>query len=660
MKGPRPIGDANKPRRIAGVSAPPGWLHRVCFEEGVEALLLFDIETRAVVDANKTAERLTGYSREELLDLRLDDLHPRSSREKAIRYFRKIARQGSYTYDDLSLETKDQTGIPVEVKGARIGFVGGRIVQIIFRDISKERLLQQEVLFHSLKLTVLNSLSSAISSSLELTEILSDSLAAVMEASGGLYGEMFLWLEDRKAFKIISYQGSKDLAALRALPALPSKPAASQGTTLSPESCPLATQALRGQPVLLDGLEGDPRLAKLLSDCDGIGAVAAVPLRSKNRVLGVMQLVISAHQLFPTFDFDFFTSIGNQIGMAAEHALLFQRTSAQTKQITALNNIARIISSSLQIEEVFDSFAAEMAKLVSFDRLSVAILDESGSYLRIFASGSRVDSGWGMESIIPVVGTGPGWVALNERHFIHTDTSKRQQFIEDEIFYEDGIRSYIILPLESRGKVVGTFGLGSRRAGSYSKRDLPLLGQLSKQISVAIENVKLYEQTKENSILDDVSSLFNFRYFHQALDRELKLVARHRSRLSLIFLDLDRFKLINDTHGHLRGSRVLRAVGFLLRAAVRETDIAARYGGDEFVVILPDTDLALAKRLGERIRKIICHHIFLRDEGLNERLGASIGVATYPSEAHTKEELIQLADERMYRDKKKNRDLGRH
>ncbi len=655
MKGPRPIGDSNKARRVAGVSAPPGWLHRVCFEEGVEALLLFDIETRAVIDANKTAERLTGYNREELLDLRLDDLHPRSSREKAISYLRKMAKQGSYAYDDLSLETKDQNRIPVEVKGALIGFGGNQIVQATFRDISKERLLQQEVLFHNLKLTVLNSLSSAISNSLELREILSDSLAAVMEASGGLYGEMLLWLEDREAFKIISNQGSEGVPDLRGRGNTPASP----GTTLTPESCPLATQALGGQPVLLDGLDGDPRLAKLLAGCDGIGAVAAVPLRSKNRVLGVMHLVISTHQLVPTFDFDFFTSIGNQIGIAVEHALLFQRSAAQTKQITVLNNIGRIISSSLQIEEVFDSFASEMAKLIPFDRLSVAILDESGSYLRIFASGSRVDSGWGMESIIPVVGTGPGWVVLNERHFIHTDTRERQQFIEDEIFYEDGIRSYIILPLESRGKVVGTFGLGSRRAGTYSKRDLTLLSQLSKQISVAVENVKLYQQTKENSILDDVSSLFNFRYFHQALDREIKLVARHRSRLSLIFIDLDRFKLINDTHGHLRGSRVLRAVGFLLRAAVRETDIAARYGGDEFVVILPDTDLALAKRLGERIRKIICHHIFLRDEGLNERLGASIGVATYPSEAHTKEELIQLADERMYRDKKKNRDLGR-
>ena len=110
---------------------------------------------------------------------------------------------------------------------------------------------------------------------------------------------------------------------------------------------PRAAEALRGQPVLLDGLEGDPRLAKPLSDCDGIGAIAAVPLRSKNRVLGVMHLVIGAQQLFPTFDFDFFTSIGNQIGMAVEHALLFQRSAAQTKQITVLNNIARVISSSL-------------------------------------------------------------------------------------------------------------------------------------------------------------------------------------------------------------------------------------------------------------------------------------------------------------------------
>jgi diguanylate cyclase (GGDEF)-like protein len=296
-----------------------------------------------------------------------------------------------------------------------------------------------------------------------------------------------------------------------------------------------------------------------------------------------------------------------------------------------------------------------MEKLIAFDRLSVAFLDETGSYLRIFASGSRTDSGWGMESLVPLIGTGPGWVVLNEKHFIHPDTNSQPRFIEDQFLYEDGIRSYILLPLESRRRVVGTFGLGAREANAFSDKDLPLLAQLSKQISVAIENVKLYEKTRETSILDDVSSLFNFRYFHQALERELKLTARHKSRLSLLFIDLDNFKQVNDTHGHLRGSKVLREVGFLLRAAIRETDIAARYGGDEFVVILPDTDKGAAKRLGERMRQLILRSSFLKEEGIGARLGASIGIATFPTEAPTKDELIHIADERMYEDKENNR-----
>lgn len=619
------------------------WEYRAAFERASVATFLFDATNRLCLDANKAAELLTGFDRSQLLDRRIEDLHPRASRQRAIENFQRFNDKNGFSYDDLPIDTADEESVPVEVRGHVIGFDERKTVLVYFRDISEERLLQREVLFQNHKLTALNSLTSALSKSPELSEILTSSLNVIMEASGSVYGDVLVYEQDSRAFRLATYRGETSF-----------EPAE---TVLPLDACELASRVLEtGEPILLESLDQEPRLYELLPHDGGVGAVAAVPLRSKNHVLGVMHLAIARQQLFTTFDFDLFRTIGVQIGIAAENAVLFQRTARQAKQIKVLNNIARIISSSLQIEEVFDAFASEMEKLINFDRLSVAFLDASGSYLRIFASGSRTDSGWGMESLVPVVGTGPGWVVLNETHFIHPDTKAHQRFIEDQFLYEDGIRSYILLPLDSRGHVAGTFGLGSREKHAFSEKDLPLLTQLSKQISVAIENVKLYQQTKETSILDDVSSLFNFRYFHQALERELKLVARHKSRLSLLFIDLDKFKQINDTHGHLRGSKVLREVGFLLRAAIRETDIAARYGGDEFVVILPDTDYPQAKRLGERMRQLILRTTFLKEEGINARLGASIGLATFPTEAPSKDELIHLADERMYRDKERNRE----
>ena len=149
---------------------------------------------------------------------------------------------------------------------------------------------------------------------------------------------------------------------------------------------------------------------------------------------------------------------------------------------------------------------------------------------------------------------------------------------------EEGLRSYVLFPLSSRERAIGVLALGSTQDGAFDEGTLARLQPLADAVALAFENVRLFQKTRELSITDEVTPLHNFRYFHQALDRELKLVNRYGSTLSLLFVDLDRFKPINDQYGHLRGSRTLREVGFLIRAAVRETDIPARYGGDEFVV----------------------------------------------------------------------------
>jgi diguanylate cyclase (GGDEF)-like protein len=250
-----------------------------------------------------------------------------------------------------------------------------------------------------------------------------------------------------------------------------------------------------------------------------------------------------------------------------------------------------------------------------------------------------------------VVGSGPGFVALNNRAVLQRDLVHEHRFLEDMRLLEEGLRTYVLLPLSSRGQAIGVLAIGSAESGVFDDSTLARLQPLADAVALAFENVRLFQKTRQLSISDEITPLHNFRYFHQALDRELKLVDRYGSTLSLVFMDLDRFKPINDQYGHLRGSRTLREVGFLIRAAVRETDIPARYGGDEFVIVLPQTDGEPARVLADKLRSLIEEHTFLQEEGINARLGVSLGVATYPEEAKTKEELIRLADKRMYEDK---------
>lgn len=390
------------------------------------------------------------------------------------------------------------------------------------------------------------------------------------------------------------------------------------------------------------------RQRPLVVESPGGGWLAAAPLKTRERQLGVLTL----HDLSPESvapELELLEALGKQIGTGLENARLYAELRASSGRAQVLNRITTTLASSMDLKAAVPAFAREIAALTGFDRLVCAFVNDSGDYIEVV--GHPEDATWGLGSVIPVVGSGPGSVVLNSKCVLQRDLLHSHRFIEDMRLLEEGIRSYLLLPLNARGRNIGVLGLGSQQVGAYDESTLEGLQPLADAVALAFENVRLFQKTRELSITDEVTPLYNFRFFHQILDRELKLVDRYKSVLSLIFLDLDRFKPINDQYGHLRGSRTLREVGFLLRAAVRETDYPARYGGDEFVIILPQTDFAAAQALADKLRDLIGEHVFLQEEGINARIGCSLGVATYPFEARTKEALIRLADERMYADK---------
>ena len=174
--------------------------------------------------------------------------------------------------------------------------------------------------------------------------------------------------------------------------------------------------------------------------------------------------------------------------------------------------------------------------------------------------------------------------------------------------------------------------------------------------AVALDNALLLKRAEALSVTDDLTRLYNSRYLNQVLRRETKRASRSGRPLSLLFIDLDGFKAINDTHGHLFGSRALVEAAAVIRGSARETDVVARFGGDEFALVLPDTGGEGAFAVGERIRERIAAHTFLAGDGLDIRLTASVGVATLPDVAASADELVQAADAAMYqvKDRGKN------
>jgi len=213
--------------------------------------------------------------------------------------------------------------------------------------------------------------------------------------------------------------------------------------------------------------------------------------------------------------------------------------------------------------------------------------------------------------------------------------------------------SLLALPLRCRGRTTGVVVAAELGASEGTiqwtpGRQAPLRAMLEPP-AYALDHALRYQRAQELSVTDDLTQLYNSRYLNQVLRRETKRASRSGRPLSLLFLDLDGFKSINDRHGHLAGSRALVEAAEVVRASARETDVAARFGGDEFAIVLPDTGGEGAYAVGERIRERIAAHQFLAAEGLTIRLTTSVGVATLPDVAASAEELIRAADQAMYR-----------
>lgn len=249
-----------------------------------------------------------------------------------------------------------------------------------------------------------------------------------------------------------------------------------------------------------------------------------------------------------------------------------------------------------------------------------------------------------------------GWVARHREIVQIGDVAADPRVDREREWPGDPPASLLLIPLVSRGRVIGVAELAEPLIGPIRWREQGLLAAMLDPAAIALDNALLFRRLEERTVTDDLTHLYNARFMENYLRRETKRAQRFQRPVALLFIDLDGFKAVNDVHGHMAGSRTLVEVGEILRKNVREVDVVARWGGDEFAVVLPETGLEGAMAMAERICRRIQEGPYLEEAGLEINISASIGVAVWPENGRTAEALLASADAAMYqvKDRGKN------
>jgi diguanylate cyclase (GGDEF)-like protein/putative nucleotidyltransferase with HDIG domain len=366
------------------------------------------------------------------------------------------------------------------------------------------------------------------------------------------------------------------------------------------------------------------------------------PLISRGNLIAILALGKKESGKYSVEDVDLVETVATQVAASLEKEYLQEQLRKRDQELELINRLSNVITSSLNIQDVYGAFISELKQVVDVNWATIAVIEDDE--IRFEVLSTDIGSTWQAGEEMPLKGTGIEWVANNKKALVEPDLAKSTRFNSGEEYLKWGIRSIIYLPLMVKNEAIGSLVIASREPNAYSPEQVRLLEGLASQIAVPVENSRLYAKAEQRARVDELTGLFNRRHFDESVKLEIDRHARYRSMLSLIFLDLDLFKAYNDMQGHTAGDKVLELVGKLVNGALRSTDLACRYGGDEFAIILPQSASNDAFVVAERVRGRIAAEMSKRDI----KITASLGLASWPIDGVTSDELVNAADKALY------------
>ncbi len=408
-----------------------------------------------------------------------------------------------------------------------------------------------------------------------------------------------------------------------------------------------------GRPIIVPDVSQDARWFKGLDEKTKFKtkSILCAPLITKGKVLGVIEVINKlGGGSFSKKDMEVMSPLVDQAAIAIENASLYETTRKRVAELTALYEVGAAVTSILNMEKLLAKSAAVIQKNFNYYYVCIFLLEEDNKVLIL--RGYK-----GEKSITPINVRIPldkgitSFVVKTGKPAVIPDVELEPKYLRGI----GGVRSEMVVPLKREGNILGVIDIASKNVGEFTSEHLRTIEQLATQLTIAIVNARLYKEVGELAITDDLTKLYNSRYCNQYLEDAIKRAKKLKKPLSLIFLDLDYFKDVCDSYGHLTAGDTLRLAGERIKASVGAKGIVVRFGGDEYVVILPDIGSKEASEMAEKIRRDIEQKSFSLSKGMTAKLTASFGVATYPDNAKTKDELLLKADQSMYRVKETGR-----
>ncbi|HYN15081.1 MAG TPA: diguanylate cyclase [Terriglobales bacterium] len=387
----------------------------------------------------------------------------------------------------------------------------------------------------------------------------------------------------------------------------------------------------------------DPRYIRPLATTR---SEVAIPLMVREEVAGVLDCQSDQLDFFDQETLELLRLFSTQASIALANARLYSLEQRRRAQLEAINAIAKQTTAVLEIGEllkqvcslILESFGGDHASVLLFEDDRLVLRAHQGRLTPLFKIGDELPAGEGL--------------------FARAIDS-RKAVVENDVGqvpgYLPGFRetvSAVCLPLVSFGQVLGVLVLESASRDAFAPADVNALESVTDICATAIQNARYFDRVRQLAYLDGVTGIFNRRYFELRIAEEIARSSRHGLTFSVIMVDIDHFKQLNDEFGHLLGDEVLRQVSAILSQQLRKSDVLSRYGGEEFAIITPETGLESALAVSDKLRRVVESWHF---PGVARPVTISAGVAEYPVQGGTRDQLVKSADEALYAAKQSGR-----